>query len=238
MVSSYGLMEYYIRYLRVVRKLSESSINHYTGALKYISKYLAEKNKIETSIYEISDIGELKIIREYLYNEPEFSSLDKRGHQMYSAGLNNYLKFANGEGFENIHKGISMLDMKVPVGTKLSYEQNNWRRLSIIKTQIIESAHYKREINASHSTFTAKSTGRPYMEGHHAIPMSFQDKFDSSLDIYANIMCLCPICHRLLHHGVDYEKGNLLNQIYDDRSKRLSNCGIRISKNDFFSLVV
>ena len=68
--------------------------------------------------------------------------------------------------------------------------------------QSIESAKYECEINSKHKTFTAKSTGMPYMEGHHMLPMKYQDRFKSSLDVYANIICLCPICHRLLHYGV------------------------------------
>lgn len=53
-------------------------------------------------------------IRDYLYADPEFLSLDKRGHQMYSAGLNNYYKFAKGVGFYNIHNQIQVMDMEVP----------------------------------------------------------------------------------------------------------------------------
>lgn len=40
MNTEFVLKEYYIRYLRDVRKLSESSIKHYLDALNNISKYL------------------------------------------------------------------------------------------------------------------------------------------------------------------------------------------------------
>lgn len=76
------------------------------------------------------------------------------------------------------------------------------------------------------------------MEGHHAIPMKKQESFDVSLDVYANIICLCPICHRLLHYGEDCDKDNLLNKIYYDRADRLASSGIRLSKEEFVKQIV
>jgi 5-methylcytosine-specific restriction protein A len=218
--------------------VSDSTVKHYLDALRYISKYLVQKEKLQQTVYEIQDIGELEIIKEYLYSDPDFVALDKRGHQMYSAGFNNYFKFAKGEGFANIHKQIGILDTEVPVAKKHTRIQTAWGRSSIIKIQTIETAGYQCEINREHYTFTARSTGHPYMEGHHVLPMKYQDKFDRSLDVYANIVCLCPVCHRLLHYGVDTEKENVLTKIYYDRSDRLAASGIKISKRDFERLTV
>lgn len=66
------LKEYYIRYLKQVRGNSDSSVNHYIGALQTISKYLVERGKIVNTIYEIDNVGELEIIMEYLYQQPDF----------------------------------------------------------------------------------------------------------------------------------------------------------------------
>lgn len=237
-MDEYVLMTYYSKYLKEIRKVSNSTVEHYQDALKYISKYLVQKDKIQQTIYEIQDIGELEIIRTYLYADPDFIALDKRGHQMYSAGFNNYLKFANGEGFANIRQKIEVMDMEVPAVQKHVSSIETWKRSSIIKIQSIESAGYRCEVNFEHKTFTAKSTGHPYMEGHHALPMKHQDKFSQSLDVYANIVCLCPICHRLLHYGVDSEKENVLNKIYYDRSERLAASGIKVSRGDFERLAL
>lgn len=68
--------------------------------------------------------------------------------------------------------------------------------------------------------------------------MNMQDKFDKSIDVYANVVCLCPICHRLIHYGLETEKKNLLNQIYETRIDRLVSSGIEISKNDFIDLAM
>lgn len=237
-MNEYVLMTYYAKYLKEIRKVSDSTVKHYQEALKYISKYLAQKGKIQQTIYEIGDIDELKIIKEYLYTDSDFIAIDKRGHQMYSVGFNHYFKFASGEGFTNLRHQINVMDVEVPVAEEQTISQVRRKRSSIIKIQSLESAGYLCEINPKHLTFTAKSTGRPYMEGHHLLLMKYQDKFDKSLDVYANIICLCPICHRLLHYGVENEKKNVLDQLYYERVDRLVTSGIRISKNEFDKLVI
>lgn len=238
-MNNYVLSTYYEKYLREVKKLSESSIGHYTQALRKISSMLVEREKIEESIYEVQDIGQLEILKEYLYTEPEFVKLNTKGHQMYSSGLNNYIKFAHGEDFSNYDsETIQLLDIEMPVPDKKAQRLIRYARSSIIKTQSIESAGYKCEFDSEHKTFTSKNTGHWYMEGHHALPMKYQDKFEHSLDVYANVVCLCPICHRLLHYGVKSEKENVVNKIYFERADRLSASGIEISKKDFMKLVV
>lgn len=232
------LMTYYMKYLKEIRGLSDSSIRHYTQALRKISSYLVKHEKIYESVYEIQDIWELEMIRSYLYNDSEFIDFDKRGHQMYSAGLNNYYKFASGVGFENIKDKIEILDIEVEVPKLVASTATSRKRSSIIKIQAIESAGYQCEFNGLHTTFIAKSSGHPYMEGHHAIPMKYQEKFGHSLDVYANIVCLCPICHRLLHYGVDEQKQMVANKIYYDRADRLATSGLRISRDCFCQLVI
>ena len=66
-----------------------------------------------------------------------------------------------------------------------------------------------------------------YTEGHHLIPLSFQPLFEYSLDVEANVVSLCPRCHRLLHYG--QEKSQLLLTLYEKRIARLRMCGIAIS---------
>lgn len=236
-MDEYALMIYYIKYLREVRKVSESTVKHYQEALKYISKYLVSKKKLRQSVYEIQDIGELEYIRNYLYSDSEFVALDQRGHRMYSSGFNNYYRFARGEEFNGIHDKIAIMDTQILKIEEESRSVKVWKRSSIIKMQSIEAAEYKCEINPAHITFTAKSTGRPYMEGHHALPMELQPKFNKSLDVYANIVCLCPNCHRLLHYGVDMEKEKVLNKIYSDRAERLAISGIGLSRIEFVNMV-
>lgn len=235
-MDEYVLKKYYIKYLKEIRGVSDSTVKHYQEALKYISKYLVEKGKLQQTVYEIQDIEILENVKKDLYADMDFKALDKRGHQMYTAGFNNYYKFASGGGFTNMHQGISIMDTEIPVDNARNINQTVWKRSSIIKLQSIESAGYQCEINPAHMTFTAKRNNLPYMEGHHALPMRVQNMFTRSLDVYANIVCVCPICHRLLHYGVDLEKEDILGRIYYDRADRLAVSGIRISKSDFMKL--
>lgn len=236
-MDEHTLETYYIRYLREIREVKESTVKHYQDALKYISKFLKEEGKLQSSVFEISDIESLNLLKEYLYNNENFMALDKRGHQMYSAGFNNYFRFASGVEFSKIRKPIETMDIAMPIGEQKEIESKSWKRSSILKDQVIEYAGYNCEIDMNHVTFTAKSTNHPYMEGHHILPMRYQEKFSSSLDVYANIICLCPICHRLLHYGVASEKQFALNKIYAERAQRLALSGIKISKSDFENLV-
>ncbi len=71
------------------------------------------------------------------------------------------------------------MDIEIPATNKQLLIVDKWKKSSIIKMQSIESAGYECEVNPTHVTFTAKSTGMPYMEGHHALPMKCQGRFKS-----------------------------------------------------------
>lgn len=230
------LKEYYIKYLREIRESSESTIKHYIGALNVISKYLIEKKISDKIIYEVSEIEELEHIRNFLLNDQFFAEKDSRGHQMYSSALNNYCKFAIGEGLNTDIQSNNIFDYVLPRGNVVENTTKQWRRSSILKWQVIQLAHYKCEIDNEHKTFIAKSNNMPYMEGHHIIPMRRQTDYENSLDIYANIMCLCPVCHRMLHYGKDEQKADVLEHIYKERHKRMEKCGISINKNHFIDI--
>ena len=232
------LKEYYIRYLRDIRGAKESTVNHYLGALNTISKYLIEKNIVSTSIYEIEEMDELEEIRSYLYRQTDFLEKDERGNRMYSSGLNNYIRFAEGEEFKSAGRQVKCLDIVVPVGNLGTAIVASWKRNGIIKKQSIEMANYTCEVDSAHDTFIAESTHKRYMEGHHVIPMKNQGGFSVSLDVYANIVCLCPVCHRLLHYGLKSDKEIILNRIYVERADRLQQSGIILSKEEFLERTI
>lgn len=231
----YLLKEYYVQYLKKIRNNSVSTINHYLSAIDVISSHLVKKQQIKSSLYEILDLSNLQIIKESLYQDIAFVEKDERGHRMYSSALNNYLHFASGDFFLSIKDKLFLMDMPIPKSDKKTRLVKSSNRSSIIKNQVIMSSDYMCEIDNNHETFTAKATKRPYMEGHHSIPLSKQDNFNNSLDVYANIVSLCPICHRLIHYGICEEKTDVLKKIYYLRSDRLNNCGLKISQEDFIN---
>lgn len=232
------LKEYYARYLQDVRNLSKSSVNHYLDALNNISRRLKEMGLVEYSIYEIGDIERLDFVRTILYKDPDFIEANERGRRMYSAGLNNYYRFASGENFNKAHDKILLLDVPMQPSQTLVIEREAWKRSGILRTQAIELAEFSCELDSKHKSFTAESTKKPYMEGHHALPIKLQHQFKNSLDVYANIVCLCPICHRQIHYGIKSDREKMINQIYSFRADRLANAGIKLSKQEFSDLIV
>lgn len=95
-------------------------------------------------------------------------------------------------------------------------------------TAALEKADFKCEVDPTHITFTSKSSGKPYVEGHHLIPLSLQDQFTHNIDIKENIVALCPNCHRLLHHGTTEEKEGILFNLWSTRRTLLSTKKIEV----------
>ena len=88
-------------------------------------------------------------------------------------------------------------------------------------------ADYKCEAECKNQLFYRKDGKTTYTEGHHLIPLKVQEHFSYSLDVEANIISLCPSCHRFLHHG--YNKSALLEFLYNKRKERLKACNLDIS---------
>lgn len=233
------LQEYYARYLTKVRGSSESTVKHYLDALNNISRRLKEKEIVSTDIYEIMDLQTLSEARETLYADPDFVELNTRGKRMYSAGLNNYYRFASGEGFMDtteagaVPKMTELMDIPIAPEEPRTVQRTEWGRSNILREQALTFAGYACEIDKSHESFVAEKTHKAYMEGHHAIPMNNQPQFNRSLDVYANIVCLCPICHRRIHHGLKSDRTRMMYTLYAARADRLANSGIRLSREEF-----
>ncbi len=233
-----SLQLYYEKYLKEVRKNSASTIGKYTRAIKRIDKILRANGKIKETVFEVTDIYELAMLKEYLQKNAGFVKLDTTGHRMYSAALNNYYKFAIGEDFNNISNKLDILDAEVKVSESIETINKGYKRSSIIKVQTLEKANHLCEINNEHETFIPENSTKQYMEAHHIIPLKMQDKFKCGLDVYANVICLCPICHRFLHYGKKKEKAITLHKIYTNRVERLEHSGITLTEDRFMDLTI
>jgi len=151
---------------------------------------------------------------------------------MYSAAFNHFYRFAT-----NLHQtglpSIRLMDavMERPE-QKQPYSISRWERNQILVDQAIQSAGYCCEHKREHRTFLSQSTHHMYMEGHHIIPLKLQGTFPCSLDIYANIVSLCPTCHRLLHYGIFNDKKPVVDVIFSNRQDRLATCGVKLSDSE------
>ena len=80
----------------------------------------------------------------------------------------------------------------------------------------VKLAGFKCEYDEEHTTFFTKS-GIMFMERHHLIPMEYYFDFDLSIDHHSNIFSLCPNCHRLIHHGADERRSEIIEQLFLSR---------------------
>lgn len=113
-----------------------------------------------------------------------------------------------------------------PVFDKSGKER--WPRDAQVAAKALRLSEYKCAYDESHTSFTSKVTGKRYLEMHHLVPMKYQREFDVSLDREAQLLALCPTCHRQTHHGTDEEKENMLRKLFYDRREKLEAIGIEI----------
>ena len=231
------LIEYFKQYMKITRGITDKSVGHYITGINSINSLLQKYDFPIQNVFQIASINELNAVKVFLEGNAEFQQKDTTGHHMYSVAFKHFYRFAceDNSFFSN---SISAMDIVIAKPKTVTTNSTRWRRNQIIITQAIEGAKYQCEHNPAHMTFTARSTGQAYMEGHHLIPMKYQSQFDCGIDVYANVVCLCPTCHRLLHFGRDLERRYAVEQLFDLRNERLIQSGIDLSKNDFLELVL
>lgn len=91
-----------------------------------------------------------------------------------------------------------------------------------------EKSNWQCEIDSNHSTFINKKNNKPFVEGHHLIPMAAQSYFDNTIDFADNIVTLCPNCHRKIHFAVEAERKEMIKKLYEPRVNLYSGYGIEI----------
>lgn len=93
---------------------------------------------------------------------------------------------------------------------------------SRLKETRMKAANYLCEINPNHKTFTNSSGKHQYLESHHIVPMKAQKYFtDIKLDSFFNLISLCPVCHRQVHHANLEEKRDIFYRMYEIRKKEM-----------------
>ncbi|NRT32619.1 5-methylcytosine-specific restriction endonuclease McrA [Clostridium beijerinckii] len=107
--------------------------------------------------------------------------------------------------------------------------KSEYIRDSVVRELALQLANFQCEIDKEHTTFISKATLRNYVESHHLIPMKYYDDFEVSIDNEANIVALCPNCHRLLHHSRFEDKKILLEKLYYKHIESLKKAGIEIT---------
>ena len=233
------MLEYYYRqYLDQVLHLSSRSVSHYISAIRVLGNLLHESSW-NYDLFNINSFEEVDVVLSLLEINPEFTRKDTVGNRMYSVALHHFRDFLELNALISGDKDISCMDIALPKPKSIIEKgRRSWVRSQLLKEQAIISAGHQCEVDSSHATFISKTTKCPYMEAHHLIPMEFQDQFNSSLDVYANLICVCPTCHRLLHLGTTTEKQAILEAQYHHRKYRLINSDINLALEKFLLLTL
>jgi 5-methylcytosine-specific restriction protein A len=227
------------------------SVEKYANAIDIISSELRSYGLPNENLFLISDISLIEtIIKNNL-----FQRKNKKGHSMYSAALKhlkNYLENCVEFETELIREKLEfekyILDTPM-TNHSINFEDKPkerphfrsvtnlkvWNRNPKYAIEALAYADYLCEFDKQHKHFISKFTGKNYVEAHHLIPMQYQEKFNFSLDIHANIVCICLTCHKKIHFGLFQVKKEILEKLFYDRINRLTKVGINLTLDQFFS---
>lgn len=210
-----------------IPKFKDSPINRYNDVKFKVFFEKINIIKIINKDYYLSDV----IVENYL---PQIRKLNI--YNIYST-ISNKLEKADRPVYANLVYPISDNStlLKLESAEPRKNKKGKYSRNSKIAQTVLAANRYKCFIDPTHESFISRTTGHVYMEGHHFIPMEFQNDFlPVSLDRRSNIVCLCTNCHEKLHKARNEDRLPLLKKIYDHRVKDLNNEGIKI---DFDKLV-
>jgi len=96
-------------------------------------------------------------------------------------------------------------------------ERDTYARDRNVALKRMELAQYSCEYDPKHRLFISRFSRQPYLEAHHLVPMGLQSEFTQSLDTIHNVFCLCPYCHRAVHHAEESIARNILAKLADSR---------------------
>jgi hypothetical protein len=105
---------------------------------------------------------------------------------------------------------------------------DGWLKNPAMAKRVLVDNNYECAVDSGHGTFDSARTGRNYVEAHHLIPMKLQGQFSNSLDVPANIISLCPNCHRKFHYARKVQREEIIKHFYAQRARQLKDYNIQI----------
>src|SRR5699024_4838879 len=145
--------------------------------------------------------------------------------EQHDEEVNNYLQRKIIKIDENkLVKEPTIKKSKQKFKNTLSYPRSE---LEMMKAKI--NSDWTCEISLSHNTFINEQLNKPFVEGHHLIPMFAQDQFKYTIDFADNIVTLCPNCHRKIHYGLQEDKHEMLQLLYEKRKDKYPQYKIEIT---------
>ncbi|HEV7702463.1 MAG TPA: hypothetical protein VGO63_03435 [Candidatus Paceibacterota bacterium] len=91
-----------------------------------------------------------------------------------------------------------------------------------------------------HYYFTSEATNKKYVEGHHMIPMEFQDQYwkdrQINLDCTINLIPLCSHCHGKIHKSIKPERVQIITEVYNKHKDQLLTIDSKLTFDKFAEL--
>lgn len=243
----------FAEWLEIHAELKPYSIERYSNAINIISSELDNYGLRKEDLFNQTNTD----IIDTILNNVEFKKKNDKGNRMYSAALK-YLKkyiefnddmelqvelFREEQEFEkylieDISDASKLKIEEKPLGKasfKLLNSKKIWCRNPRYASEAVADANYLCEFDNKHKQFISKFSGKNYVEAHHLIPMRYQGQFDHSLDIHANIVSICLVCHKKIHFGLFRDKKVILDKLFNSRKDRLVDGGITIDINQLYN---
>lgn len=209
----------------------EDFLNHTFDLYK--KNTLNVKRNKEVSVIE-TDVRERDIEQRLTYSKNNgYDSQRLKGKKVYLniKGQDNELEFQEKvQSLPNPPKGVKINFVAKEKGIRSTngiYRVEN--RDAQVAKNAVAAASYLCEIDKDHPYFKSKKSKENYVEAHHLIPIHAIDDFEKSIDVEANVVSLCPNCHRKLHHAELAETAPLLEKLYYERKAFLETCGIKLN---------
>lgn len=134
------------------------------------------------------------------------------------------------DDFDDIYQ--ANVNQEFDLRTTTLKERDVYKRDRNVALQRLKESGYICEFDNTHQLFVSRFSKKPYIEIHHLIPMSLQGQFTAPLDRVENVFCLCPYCHRAVHHA----EANLASKIIDQLASQREVLGhYSIDKKDLLS---
>ncbi len=120
---------------------------------------------------------------------------------------------------------------RTDIGENEVGKNKNYKSSSLKKEKAKRKSGYFCELGDRNQCqyFISKTSNKNFLEAHHLVQMEFSNDFENSLDVIANLIALCPNCHRKLHHAKDEDKIGDIEYLFSKRKEQLKEKGINIS---------
>lgn len=120
--------------------------------------------------------------------------------------------------------------------TRSRKQTESWARNVNVAREALMRANYHCEGNCTNERFKTADGKHLYCEAHHLIPMARQTEFNVSLDVVANIVCLCPSCHAKAHRAHKQIRDKLILQLFEIRKNRLVASGLEVTPSRLLAM--